>query len=130
MTVFHSGHLSHLLKLSDQLYRRQKTLTAGDFSGDLFPAKSFSNTDHTIRCARKRSSSFLKAPKGDSQPRVGHARFFSDGLNLTRWRVEHFPATLFHLQPRLMPSSHPSFVLVPSEPCKCIFWGFLSPSAL
>ena len=28
MTVFHSGHLSHLLKLSDQLYRRQKTLTA------------------------------------------------------------------------------------------------------
>ena len=130
MTVFHSGHLSHLLKLSDQLYRRQKTLTASDFSGDLFPAKSFSDTDHTIRCARRRSSSFLKAPEGDSQPRVGHACFFSDGLNLTRWRVEHFLATLFHLQPRLTPSSHPSFVFVPSEPCKCIFWGFLSPSAL
>ena len=28
MTVFHSGHLPHLLKLSGQPYRRQKTLTA------------------------------------------------------------------------------------------------------
>ena len=41
MTVFHSGHLSHLLKLSDQPYRRQKTLTTGDFSGNLFLTKSF-----------------------------------------------------------------------------------------
>ena len=32
VTVFHSSHLSHFLKLSDQPYRRQKTLTAGDFS--------------------------------------------------------------------------------------------------
>ena len=57
VTVFHSGHLSHLLKLSDQPYRRQKNLIAGN----LFPAKSFSDTDHTIRCARRRSSSFVKA---------------------------------------------------------------------
>ena len=28
VTVFHFDHLSHLLKLSDQPYRRQKTLTA------------------------------------------------------------------------------------------------------
>ena len=70
VTVFHSGHLSHLLKLSDQLYRRQKTLTAGDFSGDLFPATSFSNADHTIRCARRRSSTFLKAPEEESHPRA------------------------------------------------------------
>ena len=28
VTVFHFGHLSHLLKLSNQPYRRQKTLTA------------------------------------------------------------------------------------------------------
>ena len=114
MAVFHSGHLSHLLKLSDQPYHRQKTLTADDFSGDFFPAKSFSDTDHTIRCARRRSSSFVKALEGDSQPRAGHVRFFSDDLNLTH----------FHLQPRLTPSSHPPSVLVPSEPCKCIFWGF------
>ena len=90
VTVFHSGHLSHLLKLSDQPYRHKKTLTAGDFFGDLFSAKSFSDTDHTIRCAKRRSSSFLKAPKGDSQPCGGHALFFSGGLNLTRRRVEHF----------------------------------------
>ena len=87
VTVFHSGHPSHLLKLSDQPYHRQKTLTAGDFSGDLFPAKSFSDTNHTIRCARRRSSSFLKAPEGDSHPHAGHERFFSGGLNLTRRRV-------------------------------------------
>ncbi|RVW16568.1 Retrovirus-related Pol polyprotein from transposon TNT 1-94 [Vitis vinifera] len=101
MTVFHSGHLSHLLKLSDQPYRRQKTLTAGDFSGDLFPAKSFSDTDHTIRSARRRSSSFLKAPEGDSQPRAGHARFFSGGLNLTRRRVRARGALSSHALPPL-----------------------------
>ncbi|RVX16945.1 hypothetical protein CK203_003304 [Vitis vinifera] len=112
VTVFHSGHPSHLLKLSDQSYCRQKTLIVDDFFGDLFPTKSFSDTDHTIRCARRRSSSFLKAPEGKSQPRAGHGRFFSDSLNLTRWRVEHFPATRFHLQPRLTPSSHPPSVLV------------------
>ncbi|RVW31623.1 Retrovirus-related Pol polyprotein from transposon RE1 [Vitis vinifera] len=99
VTVFHSGHLSHLLKLTDQPYRRQKTLTVGDFSSDLFPAKSFSDTDYTIRCTRRRSSSFLKAPKGDSQPRTGHACFFSSGLNLTRWRVRARGAFSGHALP-------------------------------
>ena len=42
VTVFHSGHLSHLLKLSDQPYRRQKTLIAGDFSSDFFRRSPFS----------------------------------------------------------------------------------------
>ena len=35
MTMFHFGHLFHLLKLSDQPYHRQKTLTAGDFSEEV-----------------------------------------------------------------------------------------------
>ena len=46
MTVFHSSHFPHLLKLSGQPYRRQKTLTIvrkpsplstfpGDFSGEV-----------------------------------------------------------------------------------------------
>ena len=133
VTVFHFGHLSHLLKLSDQPYRCQKPLTAirkpllpsenprrRRLFQRLFPAKSFSDTNHTIRCARRRSSSFVEAPERDSQPRAGHVRFFSDDLNLTH----------FHLQPRLTPSSHPPSVLVPFEPCKCIFLGFLSPPAL
>ena len=89
VTVFHSDHLSHLLKLSDQPYRRQKTLTAGDFS----------DTDHTIRCARRRSSSFVKAPEGDSHPRAGHARFFSGGLNLTRRRIRVHAALSGHALP-------------------------------
>ena len=76
VTVFHSSHLPHLLKFSDQPYRRQKTLTtirkpssSATFQR-LFSAKSFSDTDHTIKCARRRSSSLVKAPEGDSQPRV------------------------------------------------------------
>ncbi|RVX15930.1 hypothetical protein CK203_005819 [Vitis vinifera] len=40
------------------------------------------HTDHTIRCARRSSSSFVKAPEGDSQSRAG-----SGGLNLTCQRM-------------------------------------------
>ena len=85
VTVFHSGHLPHLLKLSGQPYRHQKTLTAVRKSSPsaTFPTKSFSDTDHTIKCARRRSSSFVTAPEGESQSCTGHARFFSGSLNLT-----------------------------------------------
>ena len=130
MTVFHSDHLPHLLKFSGQPYRRQKTLTADDFSDDSFQQSSFSDTDHTIRCTRRRSSSFIKTPERESQSREGHACFFSGGLNLTRRRVEHFPTTRFHLQPHLTPSSHSPSVLVPFEPCKCISWVFVSVGPL
>ncbi|RVW74011.1 putative mitochondrial protein [Vitis vinifera] len=116
VTVFHSGHFSHLLKLSCQSYRRQKTLTVGNFFGNFFWRSPFLTPDHTIRCARRRSSSFVKAPEGDSQSHAGHARFFSGGLKLIRRRVEHFLATRFHLQPRLTPSSHSPSVFVPFEP--------------
>ena len=126
MIVFHSDHPSHLLKLPinriavrkpspssenphcRRLFRRPFLTT--------FPTKSFSDTDHTIRCTRRRSSTFLKAPEEESQPRTGHTRLFSAGLNLTRRRMGHFPATRFHLQPRLTPSSHPPSALVSSEP--------------
>ncbi|RVW45709.1 hypothetical protein CK203_105139 [Vitis vinifera] len=79
--------------LFGQPYRRQKTLTIvrkpsplSTFPGD-FPVKSFSDTDHTIRCSRRRSSSFVKAPEGDSQSRADNSRFFFGGLNLTRPRM-------------------------------------------
>ena len=38
--VFHFGHLSHLPNLSGQSDHRQKTLIAGNFSGEFFPATS------------------------------------------------------------------------------------------
>ena len=83
VTVFHSGHPSHLLKLSDQPYRRQKTLTAGDFSAELFRRSPFPTP--TIPSS---------AQGGDLQPfskhrrkNLSHARLFSGGLNLTRRRV-------------------------------------------
>ncbi|RVX04551.1 Retrovirus-related Pol polyprotein from transposon RE1 [Vitis vinifera] len=34
------------------------------------------------------------------------------------------------LQPRLPPTSIPTYLVLPSEPCTYLFWGFLSPSAL
>ncbi|RVX01578.1 Retrovirus-related Pol polyprotein from transposon RE2 [Vitis vinifera] len=63
------------------------------------PATSFSDTDHTIRCARRRSSSFVKAPEGDSHPRAGHVSFFFDGLNLTRRCVRACGALSGHVLP-------------------------------
>ena len=35
VTVFHSGHLSHLLKLPINPHRRRKTLTVGKFSSEV-----------------------------------------------------------------------------------------------
>ena len=67
VTVFHSDHPSHLLKLPINPHRRRPFPVT-------FPAKSFSNTDHTIRCARRRSLTFLKAPEEESQPRASLLR--------------------------------------------------------
>ena len=67
VTVFHSDHPSHLLKLPINPHRRRPFPVT-------FPAKSFSNTDHTIRCARRRSLTFLKAPDEESQPRASLLR--------------------------------------------------------
>ena len=50
MTVFHSGHLPHLLKLSSQPYRCQKTLTAGDFSGNSFWRSPFPHRPYHQVC--------------------------------------------------------------------------------
>ena len=38
-------------------------------------------------------------------------------------RMSHFLATRFFLQARLTPTSHPSYLFLPSEPCTCLFWG-------
>ena len=78
MTVFHSGHLFHLPKLSGQPYCGQKTLItvnifpaifSGDFSATFFPAIFF-NTDHIIRSAKRRSETFLKASEPKTDPRA------------------------------------------------------------
>ena len=41
VTVFHSGHLPQPPKLSGRSNRRQKTFTAGDFSGELSRRRLF-----------------------------------------------------------------------------------------
>ena len=87
MIVFHSGHLFHLPKLSGQPYRGQKTLiTVNIFPATFFPA-IFSDTDHIIRSAKRRSATFLKALKPKTDSRASHAPFFSGSLNPTRRRA-------------------------------------------
>ena len=120
VTVFHSGYLSHLLKLSDQPYRHQKTLTASNFFGDFFRLSPFPTPTKPSGA----QGGDLQVLSKHRREILSHACFFSGSPNLTpgAWgRVEHFPATCFHLQPRLTPSNHPPSVLVPSEPFKYIF---------
>ena len=62
MIVFHSGHLFHLSKSSDQSYRGQKTL----ITINIFPT-IFSDTDHIIWSA---IATFLEAPEPKTGPRA------------------------------------------------------------
>ena len=88
VTVFHSGHPSHLLKLLDQPYRCQKTLTADDFSGDLFREVLFrhrpyhqvcneeifnfsQSTGGRILATRRPHTSLLRQPKSHAPAREG-----------------------------------------------------------
>ena len=123
MTVFHSGHLPHLLKLSSQPYCHQKTLTAGDFfRRSPFPTSTIPSGTQggDLQVLSKHWSENLShAPATHvSSPAAWTSHAGAWG------HVEHFPATRFHLQPRLTLSSHSPSVFVPSEPYKCIFWVF------
>ncbi|RVW78990.1 Retrovirus-related Pol polyprotein from transposon RE1 [Vitis vinifera] len=84
-----------------------------NFSGDVFFRHRKERLEEIFN--------FPKAPEPENHPRAGHERFSGWLLHLTR--VSHFPATPFLLQPRLTPTSHPSYLFLPSEPCKCLFWG-------
>ncbi|RVW99738.1 hypothetical protein CK203_029151 [Vitis vinifera] len=129
MTVFHFGHLLHLPKLCGQPYRGQKTLITVNifptiFSKDFFSPAIFSNTDHIIRSAKRRSATFLKAPEPKTDPRASHAPFFSGSLNPMRRRVAHFLVPSFYQQarPALSCTSKPPSVL--SDPASPFFWHF------
>ncbi|RVW88592.1 hypothetical protein CK203_033008 [Vitis vinifera] len=116
--------------LSGQSYRGQKTLiTINIFSATFFLA-IFSNTDHIIRSAKRRSATFLKAPEPKTNPRASHEPFFSDGLNSTRWRVRARGPLLvpsFYQQARSAPSCTSKPPLVLSKPCFSIFLAFQPP---
>ena len=93
MTVFHSGHLFYLPKLSGQPYRGQKTLiTVNIFSAIFFRRLLFSNDifRHQPHHQERKEeicnfSQSIGAKKTD--PRASPAPFFSGGLNPTRRRV-------------------------------------------
>ena len=53
----------------------------------LFFSAIFSDTDHIIKSAKRRSATFLNAPEPKTDPRASHAPFFSSGLNPMRQRV-------------------------------------------
>ena len=124
VTVFHSGHLPHLLKFSGQPYRRQKTLTASDFSRrSPFPTLTIPSGvqggDLQVFSKHRRENLNHTPATRVSSPTAWTSRAGTWG------RMEHFPAMRFHLQPCLTPSTHSPSMLVPSEPCKCIFFlGF------
>ena len=126
--MFHSGHLFHLPKLSDQPYRGQKTLiTVNTFPATFFFRRYFSDTNHIIRSAKRRSATFLKAPEPKTHPCASHAPFFSDGLNPMRRHVAHFLVSSFFQQARSAPSCPSKSPLVLSEPCFSIFLAFQPP---
>ena len=135
VTVFHSNHLPHLLKLSGQPYRRQKTLTAGNFFQRLFRQSPFPTP--TIPSG---------AQGGDLQVLSKHRK---ENLSRGRISVTRQPRAFLLRRPEPQSSARgahsgnalpplaspdavqpPSICHVPSEPCKCIFLGFLSPPAL
>ncbi|RVW19151.1 Retrovirus-related Pol polyprotein from transposon RE1 [Vitis vinifera] len=105
--------------------RRQKTFTAGDFSTN-FSATSFSDT------ARSAGGDLQFFPKHRSQ-KTTHApamRVFPPAT------ASHAPAVRareplsderFLLQPRLTPTSHPSYLFLPSEPARASFGVLLPP---
>ena len=85
LSLSHSGHQSLFSEprektLSSQSNSRQKTLTAGNFSGELFqrifpanfPATVFF---YTARSTWRRSPICPKAPEPETHPRAAHARF-------------------------------------------------------
>ena len=123
VTVFHSGHLSHA-RGGEEVNRIavRKPSPPTNFSGNvLFRHRLY----HQVR--KEEIFKFCQNTGGRfSSTRQPHA-FLLRRPELhasSRKCMEHFPATRFHLQPRLTPSSHSPSMLVPSEPCKCIFWGF------
>ena len=84
VTVFHSGHPSHLLKFFDQPYHRQKTLTADNFSGDvLFQHRPYhqvhkqeifnfsQSTGGRISATRRPRASLIRRPESHAPAREG-----------------------------------------------------------
>ncbi|RVW84336.1 hypothetical protein CK203_036608 [Vitis vinifera] len=133
LTVFHSGHLFHFPKLSGQPYRGQKTLITVTFFRRYFPETfpaTFSDTDHIIRSAKRRSATFLKAPEPKTITRLPCAVFL-------RQPESHAPRaracgpllvpSFYHRLVRPSCTSKPLSVL--SEPCFSIFLVFQPPTA-
>ena len=123
VTMFHSGHFPHLLKLSDQLYRRQKTLTAGDFSGEiLFRHRPYhqvrkeeifkfcQSTEGRISVMRQPHAFLLRRPEPHSPAHEG------------AWSTFWQRASTSGLAWRRLTTLH--LCLCHSSPASAFFWGF------
>ena len=133
VTVFHSGHLPHLPILSGQSDRRQKTLTAGKLFRQTFRRRLFP-TPTIPEGTPGRDLQLLWRHRNQKIIHALATRNFSSGYCIScagAWgRVRTFPATRLLLQPRLTLTILPSSLVLPSEPCTYLFWGFLPPSTL
>ncbi|RVW45860.1 hypothetical protein CK203_101141 [Vitis vinifera] len=105
-----------------QSNRRQKTLTAGNFSGELSGDGFFLH-----RKERLEEISNLSQSTGTRNPSTRrHARFSGRRLHLTRRRVRaREPLSGDALPPPGSPDADqpPFYLFVQSEPCTCLFWG-------
>ena len=78
-SIFQSFPVNHIVVRKPS---SPSTFFRGYFPATFFPA-IFSDTNHIIRSAKRRSATFLKAPEPKTDPRASHAPFFSGGLNPT-----------------------------------------------
>ncbi|RVW46759.1 Retrovirus-related Pol polyprotein from transposon RE2 [Vitis vinifera] len=125
VTVFHSGHLpiSQYFRIVVRNHSPQAKFS-GELSGDVF----FRHRPHQ-RSAWRRSPTF----QARSQKSTRRPRALRPATDLTRRRVRAREAFSGDAPPppaSLPPTSIPTYLVLPSEPCTYLFWGFLSPSAL
>ncbi|RVW76332.1 Retrovirus-related Pol polyprotein from transposon RE2 [Vitis vinifera] len=118
---------------SGQPHRRRISTTRQPFPANFPAATSFSDTRPHQEERGGDLPLLQKASEPENPPRAGHAHFSGRRLNLTRRRVR--ARETFSGDAPLSPASpdadqHPTYLVLPSEPCTYLFWGFLSPSAL
>ena len=112
VTVFHSGHLSHLLKLPINPHRRRKTLTAGDFSGVvLFQHRPYhqvrkeeifnfsQSTEERILATRRPRASLCRRLESQAPAREGAWGTFQPRTS-TCGRLATLHLLLCHLSPK------------------------------
>ncbi|RVX02015.1 Retrovirus-related Pol polyprotein from transposon TNT 1-94 [Vitis vinifera] len=114
LAISHSGHQSLFSEPREKRFPVCRIVVRKHSPPATFPANFPVNFLATV------FSTPQGAPGGDLQ-------FFPKHRSQ---KTSHFPATRFLLQARLTPTSHPSYLFLPSEPARASFGVLLPPRAL